>query len=461
MYSKEQREKALQLYDQCHSVTKVIRTLGYPKTRQGMYLWIKQRNESPKEKSPRRRINNSPEHPLHPSLETKLDILHRCFIDGENVQLVSEETGYSRASIYTWRRKYQARGMAALMNSKDDPRGLLEEGTPSSLKEFEDLKQQIQDMQLEIDVLKETINVLKKDPGVNKESLTNREKAVIVDALKDRYPLPILFQKLHISKSSYYYQESTKRKADKYATVRKRIVDIFKENKECYGYRRIHGMLQKENITLSEKVIRRIMKEEHLEVGVKRRRKYNSYKGEISPAVPNVIQRNFRADKPNEKWLTDITEFAIPAGKIYLSPIVDCFDGMLPAWTIGTTPDSVLVNSMLDKAIETLSSDQRPLVHSDRGCHYRWPGWVERIEKAGLTRSMSKKGCSPDNSACEGLFGRLKNEMFYNHDWTGIGISEFIATLNEYLIWYNEKRIKLSLGNKSPREYRLSLGLVS
>ena len=238
-------------------------------------------------------------------------------------------------------------------------------------------------------------------------------------------------------------------------------MDIFKESKECYGYRRIHGMLQKENTTLSEKVIRRIMKEEHLEVGVKRRKKYNSYKGEISPAVPNVIQRNFRADKPNEKWLTDITEFAIPAGKIYLSPIVDCFDGMLPAWTIGTTPDSVLVNSMLDKAIETLSSDQRPLVHSDRGCHYRWPGWVERIEKAGLTRSMSKKGCSPDNSACEGLFGRLKNEMFYNHDWTGIGISEFIAALNEYLIWYNEKRIKLSLGNKSPREYRLSLGLVS
>ena len=177
---------------------------------------------------------------------------------------------------------------------------------------------------------------------------------------------------------------------------------------------------------------------------------YNSYKGEISPSVPNVIQRNFHADRPNEKWLTDITEFALPAGKVYLSPIVDCFDGMLPAWTIGTAPDASLVNSMLDKAIATLSKEEHPLVHSDRGCHYRWPGWIERMENQKLTRSMSKKGCSPDNSACEGLFGRLKNEMFYNRDWRGVSIPEFIDALNEYLVWYNEKRIKVSLGNMSP-----------
>ena len=164
-------------------------------------------------------------------------------------------------------------------------------------------------------------------------------------------------------------------------------------------------------LTVSEKIVRRIMKEEQLQVKIKRRRKYSSYQGEISPAVPDIIQRDFHSEKPNEKWLTDITEFAIPAGKIYLSPIVDCFDGMLPAWTVGTSPDSMLVNEMLDKAVSTLEENEHPLVHSDRGCHYRWPGWIERMEKAGLTRSMSKKGCSPDNSACECLFGRIKNEM--------------------------------------------------
>ncbi len=426
-----------------------------------MYYWIKQRNKPPRPKPPTRRINNSPNCPLHPSVETKLAILRRCFIDGENIQLISEETGYSRASIYTWRRKYQSKGLVALMNSHDDPRGILKEGTPSSTKELDLLKQQIQDMQLEIDVLKETINVLKKDLGANIDPLKNREKAVIVDALKDRYSLPVLLSKLYLSKSSYYYQEAIINKADKYAIMRKRIIEIFKESKARYGYRRIHGILQKEDIILSEKVIRCIMKEEHLAIPLKKQRKYISYKGEISPSTPNIIQRNFHADKPNEKWLTDITEFAIPAGKVYLSPIVDCFDGMLSAWTIGTTPDSELVNSMQDKAISTLSSDEHPVIHSDRGCHYRWTGWIERTELAGLTRSMSKKGCSPDNAACEGLFGRLKNEMFYNQDWRGISISAFIGILNDYLVWYNEKRIKVSLGNKSPLEYRQSLGIAA
>ena len=132
--------------------------------------------------------------------------------------------------------------------------------------------------------------------------------------------------------------------------------------------------------------------------------------------------------------LTDITEFTIPAGKVYLSPIVDCFDGMLPCWEISTTPDSNLVNNMLNHAIALLTADEHPIIHSDRGCHYRWPGWIERMDKAQLIRSMSKKGCSPDNAACEGLLGRLKNEMFYNKDWTGVSINEFIEKLNDYLV---------------------------
>lgn len=193
----------------------------------------------------------------------------------------------------------------------------------------------------------------------------------------------------------------------------------------------------------------------------KKTAKYNSYAGEGTPAVPNKIERNFSAEKPNNKWLTDITEFAIPAGKVYLSPMVDCFDGLLVTWKIGLSPDATLVNTMLDDAISQLSPEEKPIVHSDRGVHYRWSGWLERMDKAGLTRSMSKKGCSPDNAACEGVFGRLKNEMFYNTNWVGISISFFIDILNNYLIWYNESRIKKSLGYMSPMEYRRSLGLAA
>ena len=153
--------------------------------------------------------------------------------------------------------------------------------------------------------------------------------------------------------------------------------------------------------------------------------------------VENIINRNFSASSPNKKWLTDITEMAIPAGKVYLSPIIDCFDGFLVTWNISTTPDAALVNNMLDKAILQLKPKEKPIVHSDRGAHYRWPGWIDRMNRAGLKRSMSKKGCSPDNAACEGFHGRIKNEFFYNRDWRSITIDEFIAQLDQYLHWYS------------------------
>lgn len=239
--------------------------------------------------------------------------------------------------------------------------------------EIRQLQKQVNELQMEIDILKETMNVLKKDPGIDQTTLSNREKAVIVDALKDRYSLPNLLKKLTFPKSSYYYQQAVIKQEDKYKAIRERIIKLFHENRDCYGYRKIHGQLKKEGIVISEKIIRRIMKEEGLIVKSMARGKYNSYKGEISPSVPNIIQRDFHSEKPNCKWLTDITEFAIPAGKIYLSPIVDCFDGMLTSWTIGSSPNSALVNKMLDKAVEQLNENEHPIIHSDRGCHYRWP----------------------------------------------------------------------------------------
>ena len=117
---------------------------------------------------------------------------------------------------------------------------------------------------------------------------------------------------------------------------------------------------------------------------------------------------------------------------------------------------------MLDAAIETVAEGtEKPIVHSDRGGHYRWPGWLSRAAKANLIRSMSRKACSPDNAACEGFFGRLKTEMFYPRDWRSTTIAQFIEELDTYIRWYNEKRIKISLGYLSPIEYRKGLGLVT
>ena len=311
MYSKEQKDIALRIYHQTESVTETIRILGYP-TRRNLYTWIAEENPPPKTREEYPVINNSPDHPRNPPLEVKLDAIHRCYELGENIKYVSEDIGYSRASIYQWRKRYLKEGTLGLMNHKNITPGTLVEGSVSST-----------------DISSDEINQLKAQ-----------------------------------------------------------------------------------------------------------------------------IQAN-------EKWLTDITEFAIPAGKVYLSPIVDCFDGLLVNWNISTSPDALLVNSMLDDAAKLLSVGEKPIIHSDRGVHYRWPGWIDRMEKNGFIRSMSKKGCSPDNSACEGVFGRIKNEMFYNADWSGVNISEFIGILNDYLYWYNEKRIKKSLGYLSPIEYRHRLGLVT
>lgn len=470
MYTKEQKERALKEFERLCSVQAVVTLLGYP-SRHTLYDWYRNKiadtadyhGSLDKEYQIKQKYINAPNHPRNPDANLKLDAIKRCFSLGEGVEYVSRDIGYSRASIYSWYRKYQKFGVAGLMSSKKQiKRENIDFNTePSKQQEISELQEQIKQLQMEVDVLKEALNLLKKDPGINITELKNREKAVIIDAVEDKYSLHQLLKCLCMAKSSYYYQRAVMKQSDKYAEIRIRIKIIFQENRNCYGYRRIHGELKKIGITVSEKIVRRIMKEEHLTVPTKRMKKYSSYKGEITPEVDNIINRDFHAEQPNTKWLTDITEFAIPAGKVYLSPVIDCFDGMVVKWNIGTTPDSILVNKMLEDAIGTLLPSEHPLEHTDRGCHYRWTGWIERMQAAGLTRSMSKKGCSPDNAACEGFFGRLKNEMFYGRSWVGVSMDDFINEINSYIEWYNTKRIKQSLGYMSPAEYRHSLGLTA
>ena len=181
-----------------------------------------------------------------------------------------------------------------------------------------------------------------------------------------------------------------------------------------------------EGIIVSEKVVRRIMRQEQLIVKQKRTKKYNSYKGEITPAVENIVNRDFHAEKPNQKWITDITEFSIKSGKVYLSPIIDCLDGMPVSWTIGTSPNAELTNTMLRKAIATLSPDEKP---SFIQIEVVIIGGLNGLKSWMMPDSQdlwSRKGCSPDNSACEGFFGHLKTEMFYGYNWDDYSIDEFI-----------------------------------
>ena len=160
-------------------------------------------------------------------------------------------------------------------------------------------------------------------------------------------------------------------------------------------------------------------------------------------------------DKPYKQALIDITEFALKDGKIYLSPLIDCFDGSPITWRIGKFPNSKLTNKMLKEAHEIIG-DCGILINSDRGFHYRIDSWIKLMEQYGYKRSMSKKGCSPDYSMCEGFFGTIKNEFFYLNDWKYTTCDDFITKLEKYLIWFKNKRIKRRLGYLSLKEFMLN-----
>lgn len=273
--------------------------------------------------------------------------------------------------------------------------------------------------------------------------------------------------RLGIAPSSYHYNRARLSMPDKYAGVRRAVAEEFEGSRGRRGYRFIrHRLGERDDVaTVGEKKVRQIMAEEGCRVvyDKKRRRKYDSYKGEISKAPDNLVARDFHADGPNKLWLTDITEFKLPDDerKVYLSPVIDCFDGAVASWSTGLSPSAALANESLLKACGRLRLHEHPVCHSDRGCHYRWPGWLSICEDYGIVRSMSKKGCSPDNSACEGFFGRLKNEFFYYQDWSGVKAEEFIERLDAWLCYYNEYRVKESLGWMSPMQYRQAMGIAA
>jgi len=453
-YSEDEKTKALELFHELKSFTKTVRKLGYP-TREHLARWVKKEGLPPK---PRKRweVLNTPEHPLHAPLELKLNAIRRCFENGESVTSVAKDIRYTAASIYYWYQKYLKEGLMGLQKKQ---RSVKQDASESS-DDAKALAEKVHRLQLEVDILKETLNIIKKDPGVDFSSLKNKEKTRIVNALKDLYSLDEILDAIGLARSVYYYnQKHMDDKAEKDRQVLAVLEPIFIKSRKTYGYRRLHSELKRSGKTVSEKVIQRVTKQGNLLVCKPKKKKYCSYKGEITPAVPNIINRDFHADAPNQKWLTDITEFALPDGKLYLSPVLDCFDGLPVCWTIGENPDAELVNRMLDKAVSKLHNGEAPIIHTDRGCHYRWSGWIERMEKFGLTRSMSKKGCSPDNSACEGFFGTIKNEMFYNRDCQKVSKEEFKGILEEYLNWFCNERIKMGLGGLSPRDYRRKLNL--
>ncbi|PWE53335.1 IS3 family transposase [Metarhizobium album] len=454
-YSDEQKRIAVEHYlshGRCLAWT--MRALGYP-CRQKLSAWIDEYDPDAK----RRVVGNIVTITPRSDQQKRTAAIDLCS-RRESARSLAQEVGVSRQTLYNWKNQQLGREVPASMTRRRD---LPPTASRDELeRELEALRRDVQRLQLEHDLLTKANELIKKDLGIDLRLLANREKTLLVDALRPTYALPELLTRLEFARSSYFYHRSLLSLDDRYAELRQTIMTLFETNRNCYGYRRIHAALVRRGEQVSEKVVRRLMKQEQLVVATVKRRRYTSYQGELDAAPENLVNRDFHAAVPNEKWLTDITEFQLPAGKVYLSPMIDCFDGLVVSWSVSTRPDAELVNTMLDAAIETISdSSERPVVHSDRGAHYRWPGWLSRMHNAQLARSMSRKGCSPDNAACEGFFGRLKNEMYYYRDWINTTLEDFMQQLDSYIRWYNHHRIKISLGGLSPSEYRRNLGIVA
>ena len=446
-YTDEQKRIAVEHYlSHGRSLARTMRNLGYPSS-PTLVAWIE-------ELAPESRKRF---YPIECSYEQKkAAVIDLCTREG-TVAEVAAEHGIARETIYRWKDELLGKEQGMPMSSKSDP---ISEDPKDLLEAIAELELEKKRLELEVDILRGTADLLKKDPSVDPDNLSNLEKAMLIGALREKHRLKDLLKATDLPRSSYYYQRTVLHSPAKNAALGDRIQEIFESNYCCYGYRRIHADLRREGIIVSEKIVRRIMAANQLVVRQKKRR-YKSYAGEVSPAPDNLLARDFHADSPNEKWVTDISEFGIPAGKIYLSPIIDCMDGLAVSWSIGLRPTAELANTSLEAAVQGLNDDESPIIHSDRGGHYRWPDWVKITEENGLIRSMSAKGCPPDNAACEGFFGRIKNEFFYGRDWKGVSLDEFMRQLDRYLRWYNQKRIKESLGWMSPVQYRESLGLVA
>ena len=397
------------------------------------------------------------------TLEAKLDAV-RAFLDGGDAAAAASRAGCAPGTVRAWTRAYLEKGGAALVTGGGkDARAA--DVPPARGGGAEALRRQVEALRLENAVMRETIRVLKAgDPRLDPGRLTNRERTRVVDAIRGEFGLAAALGATGLRRSTYYYERARLASGDRYAALRERIRRLFERGGRVWGYRTIHRMLrldERDPVAVSEKVVRRIMREEGLvPVYLKRAKRWSSYAGEIGEAPANLAGRDFHAGAPNVLWVTDVTQFTMDGYKCWLSPVVDCFDGMVVSWTLSRSPDAGMANRMLLGAVATLRDGQRPVIHSDRGCHYRWPGWIAICEEHGLVRSMSRKGCSPDNAAAEGFFGRLKNEFLHGRDWKGVGYDEFRERLSAYLTHYNETRIKKSLGWMSPVQYRRSLGLA-
>ena len=297
---------------------------------------------------------------------------------------------------------------------------------------------------------------------------------MVVYELQHKYPLVVLLDISGLKRSTYYYTLNKLDKDTKNDDIMNAIIDIYYTHKARYGYRRITLELINRGYIVNHKKVKRLMSKMGLYARTPKA-KYKSYKGDMNGTVKNLLldkvidevnhktyyERNFKTERCNEIWSTDVSEFHIAAGKLYLSPILDLHNREIVSYNISTSPNYEQIKDMLAKAFNKYKDLKGLILTSDQGWQYQMQDYHKALEEKGIIQSMSRKGNCLDNSPMENFFGKMKNEMFYGYEYTFNTLEELKKEMEEYISYYNNQRITEKLKGLTFIEYRnLSLMTV-
>lgn len=371
---------------------------------------------------------------------------------------------HSHCTVSKWKEKYIKEGKESLLkNSRKREIKIVKNNRDKKEKksneeysslDYKQLQKKIKSLQKKMEYLEAENAYLKKlkCPSSPAEKITEREKVIVILELRQTYPLRLLLKCSKVSKSNFYYHLKKLQEEDKDSVIKEEILSIFEVNNGCYGYRRITLELKNRGYKINHKKVRRLMKLMELKCTI-RAKKYSSYQGTVGTVASNIINRNFVAEAPNQKWTTDVTQFLVGGIKLYLSAILDMYNGEIIAYDISEHPNLEQVMRMLDKAFEKIDDNTNLILHSDQGSLYQHEKYQKKLEEKGIIQSMSRKGNCLDNSPIENFFGILKSEFFYGYKFDDV--NEFKVKLENYIYYYNNDRIKEKLNGQSPVKYRI------
>ena len=406
--------------------------------------------------------------------EYKFNAINRVLVNGEPIKTVAVDLGLSTSSILNqWIKSYIENGYNVVTKKKGRPstrdkekedsrRAGEGERTPSRAAIEEDRRSRI---------LKKIVCLNSRGRKEEKERLTEAVTELrqelkcsldfILETINSNDSLPSL------PRSDYYYWNNRIDPDTKNSDLMDAITDIYTNNHKRYGYRRITLQLKNEGWTVNHKAVKRLMSKLNL-YGITPRSKYKSYKGDFNGTVDNKLLykrvdtnqhrteyiRDFSTSGVNEKWTTDVSEFHIAAGKLYLSPILDMHNREIVSFNISRSPNFEQTTDMLNKAFSRFQDLSRLIFHSDQGWQYQMMQYHQLLKERGITQSMSRKGNCLDNSPMENFFGKMKNEMFFGHESEFKTLDQLQMAMEEYIDYYNNERIQVKLKGLTPCQAR-------